>query len=37
MDKLKQELINLTNLIQELENQIEQARLEAENNIEPLN
>lgn len=37
MDKLKQDLDDLNNSIRELENQIENARSEAESNIEPLN
>lgn len=37
MDKLKQDLNNLNKHIIELENQIEQAKIEAENNIKPLN
>lgn len=37
MDKLNQELDNLNNSIKELEIEIEKERLEAENNIKPLN
>ena len=37
MDKLKQELDDLNKSISDLENQIEEAKIEAENNIKPLN
>lgn len=37
MDKLKQELNDLNKSISDLENQIEEAKSEAENNIKPLN
>ena len=36
MNKLKQKLFNLNNLINELENQIEQEKITAKSNINPL-